>query len=120
MAFADPQSIKISGSEHSLPRVNTGNYSSIYESSDGLYKLTISTQNGKRKRHSYRVDVSKITEDPFVPADNVEVGMSAYIVIDRPLVGYSNSEALAVVVGLLEAATASEDSDITKLLGSES
>lgn len=120
MAFADPQTIKISGVEQTLPRVNTGNYQSTYLSADGLYKLTISTQNGSRKRHLYRVDVTKTTTDPFIPADNVEVSMSAYIVIDRPLVGYSNAESLAVVVGLLEAATATSNSDITKLLGSES
>lgn len=120
MAFADPQTIKVSGVEKTLPRVNTGNFSSTYLTSDGLYKLTISTQEGKRKRHVYRVDASKVTADPYIPADNVSVSMSAYIVVDRPLVGYTNAEALAVVVGLLEAAVASEDSDIVKLLGSES
>lgn len=120
MAFSDPQSIKVGETTKSLPRVNTGGYSSTYLSADGLTKLTISTQNGKRKRHVYRVDVSKTTEDPFIPADNIEVSMSSYIVIDRPLAGYSNAEALAVVVGLLEAATASADDDIVKLLGSES
>jgi len=120
MAFADPQKVKIGASEKTLPRVNTGNFSSTYLSSDGLTKLTISTQVGKRKRHTYRVDVEKTTADPFIPADNVAVSMSTYVVIDRPLVGYSNAEALEVVVGMLNAAIESEDSDLVKLLGSES
>lgn len=120
MALADPQTIKISGEEESLPRVNTGNYSSIYENDDGSVKLTLSTVSNRRKRHVYRVDVQKIIEDPYTSTTNVQVSMSTYIVIDRPLVGYSNTEALAVVAGLLEAASASESSDLKKLLGSES
>lgn len=119
MAFADPQAIKVSGVTTTLPRVDSGNYRSVYQSSDGKYKLTISTQEGKRKRHSYRVDVSKIAPDPLT-AVNSQVGMSAYIVIDRPLSGFDNTESLAIVVGLLEAATEATNGDLTKLLGSES
>lgn len=119
MALADPQSIKISGTTTSLPRVNTGNFSSQYESSDGTINLKLSTSQSSRLRHVVRVDVDKITEDPF-SANNVEVSMSAYVVIDRPIVGYDNTEALAVVAGLLEAASASESSLFKKLLGSES
>jgi len=120
MALADPQSIKISGTTTSLPRVSTSGNSSVYESSDGTIKVTLSTQNGSRKRQTWRVDVSKITEDPFIPAQNQEVSMSFYIVIDRPVAGYTNEQALAVVLGAIEALTASTDLVLTKLLGSES
>lgn len=120
MALSDPQSVKIGEEEISLPRVNTGNYSSTYESADGNTTLTLSTVENRRKRQVVRIDVKKITEDPFIPDQNREVSMSTYIVIDRPSVGYTNEEALAVVVGLLEAATASEDNLIVKLLASES
>lgn len=120
MAFADPQSIKISGSEISLPRTSTSGNKSAYESADGLTKLTISTEKSRRKRHVYRVDVEKSVSDPMVPANNTVASMSTYIVIDRPLFGYDNTAALAVVAGLLEAATASSSADLVKLLGSES
>lgn len=120
MALADPQSIKISGVTTSLPRVNTGGFASQYESSDGTITLKLSTQQSSRKRHVVRVDITKITADPFVPADNVEISMSVYIVIDRPTVGFTNEEALAKVAGLLELASASESSLLKKLLGAES
>jgi len=120
MALADPQAIKISGVTTSLPRVTTSGGQSSYMSSDGLITLTVSTVSSKRKRHVYRVDVEKITADPYIPANNASVSMSVYIVIDRPLVGYNNAEALAVVTGLLEAASETSYSDVTKLLGSES
>lgn len=120
MAFADPQAVKISGSTKTLPRVSAAGNKSIYESADGLTRLTISTEKSKRKRHVYRVDVEKITSDPFIPTNNTSVSMSCYIVIDRPLVGYSNEEALAVVAGMLEAASETSSADLVKLLGSES
>lgn len=120
MALSDPQSIKIGGTTISLPRTSTKASESTYTASDGLTRLTLSTTRGKRNRQVVRVDVTKITADPFIPAQNTEVSMSFYMVFDRPLVGYTNAEALAVAVGLIEAATASEDSVLTKLLGSES
>lgn len=120
MAFADPQSIKISGTTTSLPRVSTGNFEAEYESADGLITLKASTVSGKRKRQVVRVDVSKITADPFIPTQNVEVSMSNYVVFDRPPAGYSNAEAKAVWDGFIEALQASSSLLITKLLGSES
>jgi hypothetical protein len=120
MAFADPQSIKISGTTTSLLRVSTGDFKSVYESADGLIKVSASTQNGKRTRQTFRVDVSKITTDPFIPANNVEVSMSTYVVFDRPPAGYSNADALAVWEGFVEALKASENKLVKQLLGSES
>lgn len=120
MALADPQSIKISGTTTSLPRVSTGDFESIYESADGLIKLSLSTVSSKRKRQVVRVDVSKITADPFIPAQNVEVSMSNYLVFDRPQVGYTNAEAKAVYDGFIEALQAASSVVVTKLLGSES
>jgi hypothetical protein len=120
MALADPQSIKISGVTTSLPRTSTGDFESIYTSADGLIKLSLETASKKRKRQVVRVDVSKITPDPFIPANNVEVSMSLYLVFDRPQVGYTNSEAKAVYDGFIEAIQATSSVIITKLLGSES
>jgi len=120
MAFADPQSIKISGVTTSLPRVSSGDYRSKYESADGLIDLTVSTQNGKRKRQVARIDISKVTTDPFIPAQNVEVSSSIQLVVDRPLAGFTNAEALAVVSGFIEALTAESSKRITQLLAGES
>jgi len=120
MALADPQSIKISGTTTSLPRVSTGNFESLYESADGLIKLSLATTNGRRKRQVVRVDVSKITADPFISTQNVEVSMSSYLVFDRPSAGFTNADAKAVYDGFIEALQASSSVIITKLLGSES
>jgi len=120
MAFADPQSIKISGTTTSLPRVSTGKGESEYESGDGLIALKASSQYGKRTRRTLRVDSSKITADPFIPAQNVQVSTSCYVVFDIPPAGYTSAELLAIFEGFVEAAKASEFTLIKKLLGGES
>jgi hypothetical protein len=120
MAFSDPQSVTISGTAVSLPRVNVGNNGSEYLSSDGLVKLSASNSYGKRTRRVLRLDHAKITADPYIPAQNAKVSMSNYLVFDVPVVGYTNAEALAVYAGFKAAFTATSDALITKLLGGES
>jgi hypothetical protein len=68
MAFADPQSVTISAVTSSLPRVSTGQGTSEYLSADGLIKLSASNAYGRRTRRVLRLDHSKITADPFIPA----------------------------------------------------
>lgn len=120
MAFSDPQSIKISAVTTSLPRVSTGEGKSEYTSADGLIDLSAASTYGRRTRRTLRVDHSKITPDPFIPANNVKVGMSNYVVFDLPPVGYTNAEAKAVYDGFVETIQASSSLLITKLLGGES
>lgn len=120
MALSDPQSVKISGVTSSLPRVSTGDFKSVYESADGLITVSASTQNGKRKRQTFRIDVTKVTTDPFIPAQNVEVSMSTYVVFDRPPAGFSNADALAIYEGFNELFNAGTFKIVKQLLGSES
>jgi hypothetical protein len=120
MAFSDPQSITISAVTTPLPRVTTGDGNSRYTSADGLIALSASNSYGKRSRRVLRLDHSKVTADPFIPAQNTKVSMSNYIVFDVPVVGYTNAEALAVYTGFKAAFTATSDLLITKLLGGES
>lgn len=122
MAFTDPQSITISGSAISLPRVNVGNHGSEYLSADGLVKLTASSAYGRRTRRVLRIDHSKVTSDPFIPTQNTKVSMSNYMVFDVPVAGYSNSEVKSVYDGFLALFSGPTDTSalITKLLGGES
>jgi hypothetical protein len=120
MAFTDPQSVTISGTAISLPRVSTGKNESQYTSADGLVTLSASSVYGRRTRRVLRLDHSKLTADPFIPAQNTKVSMSNYIVFDVPVAGYTNTEALAVYAGFKAQFTATSDALITKLLGGES
>jgi len=120
MALSDPQTIKIGSVETEMPRINTGNFSSTYSSADGTIKLSLSTARSKRNRQVVRIDVSKITADPFITDQNVEVSSSFQFVVDRPLAGYTNAEAVEIAEGFVKLISASSYSVLTKLLGGES
>lgn len=120
MAFTDPLSVTISAVTTPLPRVSQSGDESIYRSADGLIEVTAGHDGGKRNRHLLRINHSKLTADPFIPAQNTKVSMSNYIVFDVPPAGYTAAEALAVYAGFKGLFTASSDALISKLLAGES
>lgn len=120
MAFADPLSITISGTTTPLPRTSTGRNTAEYTDASGLIRLSASHAYGRRTRRVLRLDHSKITTDPFIPAQNTRVSMSNYMVFDLPVAGYSAADVQAVYAGLKGLFTASSDALIVKLLGGES
>lgn len=120
MSLTDPQSITISGVTTPLPRIAVGDDMSEYQSGDALIRLLASHQYGKRQRRLIRIDTSKISADPYKPAENVKVSMSNQLIFDLPPAGYTPTEALAVWVGFKTLLTASSDAVIVKLLGGES
>nr|QDH89420.1 MAG: hypothetical protein H4BulkLitter221005_000003 [Leviviridae sp.] len=123
MALTDPQKFKeVAGTEVTAPRVSSGDFKSVYETSDGLNKLTLSTttSNSSRRRHLVRIDVEKIATNPFEEARKEPVSMSVYLVIDRPSTGYSVTESKKLVEGLVGLISASTYTVTEKLLGGES
>jgi len=121
MAFTDPLALTINAVALNPPRISLSGDESIYQTSDGLVSVKASHDYGaSRNRHLLRIDHSKITSDPFIPADNRKVGMSFYLVFDVPTVGYSLTEQMQVYTGQKTMFTASSDAMITKLLGGES
>lgn len=121
MSLADPNSITITGlGTVALPRTSVEEDRSEYTSSDGLVQLVASHDYGKRTRRMIRLDLSKLTSDPFKPSENVKVGMAVYTVFDLPPAGYTNADALAAWVGYNTLLTATSNAVITKILGGES
>lgn len=119
MALADPQSVTISTVAIPLPRVSVGDNRSAYVAADGNTRMSVTSQYGKRTRRTVRLDVSKLTPDPFIAAQNVSVSMSSYMVIDAPKVGYTNTEQKAVIDGFIAALQATSGALLTKILGGE-
>lgn len=122
MAFSDPQSVNPGGGAVSLPRVNVGANSSTYRSADSTLEFSLSHLYTRRDRirRTARVDLDKMSADPFIPAQNRLVSASAYVVIDLPSVGFSNTELLNLYKGLEGNLAASTYANMAKLLGGES
>lgn len=118
--LADPQSVTINAVANSLPAVVRGVNSSVYRKDDQTVSVTISHAYGKRNRRTVRLDYSKIVADPLVPAQNQKVSMSAYLVIDHPVTGLTNTEIKQVVDGLTAYLTASSGAVVTAVIGGQS
>lgn len=119
MAFADPQSVTINAVAQSLARTSSGVNSGTFTKDDGNVKLTVSHTYAKRTRRVLRLDHSKIAADPLISAQNIKYSMSAYLVVDLPVTGYTVAEAKQVIDGLTAYLTASSGAKVTQLLGGE-
>lgn len=119
MAFSDPQSVTINAVAVSLPRTSSGVDAGSFTSNDGTVKLSVSHSYGKRNRRTVRLEHSKIAPDPLISSTNIRHSMTAYIVVDTPVTGYSVTEAKQIVDALTAYLTASSGGNVTKLLGGE-
>lgn len=119
MAFADPQSVTINAVANSLPRTSSGVNSGVFTKDDGNVKLSVAHQYAKRTRRTIRLDHSKIAADPLISAQNIKYSMSAYLVVDMPITGYTVAEAKQIIDGLTAYLTASSGARVTQLLGGE-
>jgi hypothetical protein len=120
MALADPQSITINTVANSLPRTSSGVNTGAFTKDDGTVRLAVAHQYGKRVRRSIRVDHKKVAPDPLISAQNIQHSMSANLVIDVPVTGYTVTEAKQIVDGFIASLNASSGALITKILGGES
>jgi hypothetical protein len=118
--FPDPQSVTIDAVAQSLPRVGVNNNGATYLKDDGAVKLTIDHRYSERVRRTVRLDFKKVAEDPFQTGVNNEYGLSAYLVINTPKVGFTNTEVKNVVDALAAYLTASSGANVVKVIGGES
>lgn len=115
--FSDPQSVTVNSVAQSLPAISRNGDSSVYQKDDGTYKMTIAHQyKAERGRFTVRLDFQKIAADPLASANNRIYTGSAYLVIDRPNVGYTNAEVKDVALALSAWATSA---NLLKVLGGE-
>jgi len=118
--FSDPQSVTI-GTAQTLARTGISGNAGSFTKDDGTAALQISHSQSKsnRKRSTARVDFSKIVADPLVTGTNLRLSASAYIVIDRPVNGFTVAEVVQLITGLTTWLTASTNANATKLGGGE-
>jgi hypothetical protein len=118
--FTDPQSVTI-GSALSLPRVGISGNSGSFLKDDGTAGLSVahSTSKSNRRRSTVRVDFSKIAADPLLTGTNLRLSASVYIVLDRPINGFTVAEQVQIITGLTTWLTASTNANATKFAGSE-
>lgn len=117
--FSDPQSVTISGSAKSLPRVSSGDFTGQFRATDGAYTLSVKHTSNKRDRSVIRLDSKKIGTNPLDPSKNLPFSASVYIVLDAPSqgTGFTNVELEDLAKGLVAYLSAA---NVTKFVGKES
>jgi hypothetical protein len=116
--FADPQTVTVNAVAQTLAAVSREKGKSVYREDIGEYELVIShNETPRRNRRTVRLNRVKTTTDPFIPAQNVEVSHSVYLVIDTPIAGFSASEMDDDIAGLTAWLTSA---NVLKVLGGES
>jgi hypothetical protein len=119
MAFTDPQTVTINAVAQTLPRTSSGVDAGVFTKDDGNVKLSVAHNYGKRTRRTVRLEHSKVAADPLISSTNIKYSMTAYLVIDVPVTGYTVAEAKQIVDGLTAYLTASSGARVTQLLGGE-
>lgn len=98
--FADPQVVTINAVAKSMPRVTSDGTKSLYQMTDESFKLTISHQkSNQRIRSMARIDQRAIVPDPLTAVNDYET-LSFYCVVDRPLVGFTQTQVDQLIAGL--------------------
>jgi len=124
MAFADPQSVTISGvnggAALSLPRTSSGPSAGEFTSADGLIKMTVSHRYNKRYGRVVKLTQQKLSADPLNPSVNTNKIQSVWMAFDVPPVGFTVTESKAIGDALVAYLAASTGAKITQLLGGES
>jgi hypothetical protein len=116
--FSDPQTVTVNAVPKVMPRVSQQGTSSIYQLSDETFKLSVSHQKaGKdRVRSVVRIDERAVVPDPLTSVNDYET-LSFYVVIDRPAVGFTDTQVNNLVAGLK---TWLDATAVGKLFGQES
>lgn len=110
--------VTLSGGSTAFSLISVEGRKSTYRDSSGNIEIVISHQEAKRNRRTVRINTRDITADPFVPAENVAVSYSAYLVVDLPVAGFDNSDVETDVNGLMTWLAAS--TNFAQILNGES
>jgi hypothetical protein len=100
--LADPQTVTIDSTPVTLNATGRAIDKSAYKSADNLTQLEISHSYGNRVRRLVRVNFDIVGTDPVDASLSKPYSMSAYLVVDHPLVGFTASEIEDNVQGLVD------------------
>lgn len=119
MALADPQTMTV-GTAVTLPRTTTGVTQAEYTAADGTLKLLVSHQQTKGRRRSLvKANRAKVSTNVLTDVKS-EITAGINISIDRPAVGFTETELIELITGAFTWLTAGTNANMKKVLGLES
>jgi hypothetical protein len=121
--LSDPSVLVIDGNSVNCARISSGQTSdgltTIYQNSDRTVTFSVSqkTTNKDRVRVTVRLDVKAVVTNPLNSTDQDYDTNTVYVVMDRPLFGFSEADVEKHVEALKAFLTST---NIGKLYGGES
>lgn len=116
--FTDPQTVTVNAVAQAMPRVESSGRRTVYQKADQTFTLTISHQpsGNQRVRSLVRLDQQAIVTNPLDSSQDFDT-MSIQFVLDRPLAGFSVTQAEQLIAGFK---TWLDNTAIDKVFGQES
>lgn len=91
--FSEPQNLTVNAATVALPRVSFGDRTGTFEKLSAGLRLRFAHVLGKaRTRRTVRLDFEKTAADPLLDGVSKPYSMTASLLIDHPIVGYSTVE----------------------------
>lgn len=116
--FSEPQAVVVNAVSSDLARVSFGDRAGVFQTPDSGIILKVSHDLRNRNRRTVRLDFAKTAADPLLDGVSRQYTMSAYVVVDHPKVGFSNTEVENNLQALVD--KLNTDGFITKVVGGES
>lgn len=92
MSLATPQSVTLNSVATDLHRITEDSTSSLYSKTDGTLQMRVSHQTSKnRVRRMVRLDQTIIAADPLTAVNGYQKA-GVYLVVDEPVVGFTDTE----------------------------
>lgn len=123
MAIGDPLEVTYNAVTKNLAKVFTSGNVTKYRFDDTTSILGAElshTSNTKRARHLFKVTQQKTAADVYTPDVNSIFQMSAHVVLDVPLVGFSVADQVLLLKMLNDRLSAGSYAVTTKWVGGES
>lgn len=120
MSYTDPITITVNAVPYVCACVEINGSNKVYKDPTDVMKISVShlTTKAGRTSRMVRVDLTKISADPFTPTVNRSVTETVQTIINEPADGmFSNAELLNLKKGLAAWET---DANVNKLLAGES
>lgn len=116
MALADPQSVTVSTVAQTLDRQGSTLSEGKFNDVTGEFQLVIKQDAGRRLRHIVELRQAEIVADPLFPSQNLNVGTTVRITVDRPKNGVTAADAVALADALVAWATSA---NLAKVVGGQ-
>lgn len=123
MALSDPITITIDGTAQTFNRVSVNGSKTVYRTESGAFDLTVSHQDGKRRRSSVRINQYKVVDDPYTTDRDLPITNSFYLVFDTEQLVVDGSGATDQknnAIGLFTWLQASTNAALIKVISGQS